>query len=103
MGQVAFVKSELKIALLDVEQMLVRRRQNGNVSQCGFRQDQSVVKFVFGQKLSLNEPPRKLLRDSVADRFEIVRLNAPVPQILQSSQSPFCFAPLELNARIESS
>ena len=89
--QIALVESELEFAFLDVEQVLVRRGENGNVRQTGFGQNQAVVKLFFGQEPLLDQPPCELFGDAVAHRFQVEGLNAPLPQLLQSFESFLLF------------
>ena len=89
--QIALVEREFEIAFLDVQQVPVRRDEDGDVSQSRFGQNQSVVKFFIGKEPFLNEPPGELFGDAVADRFQVVRCNAPLPHLAQRRHRLFLF------------
>ena len=50
-----------------------------------------VIEFAFGQQSQAQQFFRKLFRDAVAHGFQVVRLNAPLPQLLQSFESFLLF------------
>lgn len=79
--EITFIECDSEVRFFDIQKVLVGDHQNGNLRQSGLSQNESVGKFVRWKQL-FEESAGELLGDAVPNRFQIIRLDSPLPKIL---------------------